>query len=118
MHQPGPTADVIPFLRKRAERAHARYDRLYSAELTEDEIDRHLHAVLDYAYENVSKRTGGKPRRRNKKEAAEILSRVEEICGPPQPLPPELDALAHYLVRSPEARLELWESLHASNPTD
>ena len=119
MRQPVPTrCDVIPFLRKRAERAHARFASLYSSEMTDAEIDRHLNAILDYAYENVRKRTGGRPRRRTKNETAEALSRVEEICGPPEPLTRELDGLVRFLVRNPDACRELREILHDSNPTD
>ena len=121
MRQPVPTrCDVIPFLRKRAERAHARFASLYGSEMTDAEIDRHLNAVLDYAYENVHKRTGGKPRRRTKKQTDEILSRIEAICGPPVPLLPELDALIDRIVQ-PEVwqeLRELWRIDHASNPTD
>ncbi len=116
MHQPGPTADVIPFLLKRAERARARYLGLYSSERTETATQDYIFAVLDYAVGHC--RTGDPEKRRWKvtDTFAEIASRAEEICGPPVPLPPELDALVHRLAQ-PEVWRELRDVLDASSTT-
>ncbi len=118
MHQPGPTADVIPFLRKRAERARARYLGLYDSERTETATKDYIFAVLDYAVGHCRTGEPGKRRWKAADTVAEIVSRAEEVCGPPEPLPPEVEALIHYLAENPDAWRELRDVLHDSNATD
>jgi len=117
MRQPVPTrCDVIPFLRKRAERAHAQFASLYSSERTEAEVLEYVRALTDYSRENFRKGSSGKASP-TADEEAEILSRMQEITGPPEPLPPEIEAVVQRFAQ-PEVWRELREILHDSNATD
>ena len=59
--------------------------------------------------EQPRKGTRNKPRRLTRKESAELIRRIEEITGPPKPLPPELEVLIHFAARYPKEFIECAE---------
>ncbi len=113
MHQLPTRSNVIAFLRKRAERAHARLSCLDRAEFNVAEIVNYMRALTDYSRENFRKAAAGEVRLPTAEEEAEILSRMEEIAGPPVPLPPEEEAIVKWMARDPKGFLRWAEGLRA-----
>lgn len=56
--------------------------------------------------EQFQKGTRNKPRHLTRKESAKLIRRIEEITGPPKPLPPELEVLIHFAARYPKEFIE------------
>ena len=113
MHQLPTRSNVISFLRKRAERAHARYRALDRSEWNGTEVLIYARALTDYSRENFRKATARRAGRPTAEETTEIMSRMQGITGPRKPLPPAKEALVRYAARHPKEFIEWAEEARA-----